>query len=137
MNQKIETLILTMGIFCASSAYSTGSDTDKRERDNSKYAPLLSAECGQVRFENNAVICEDTSCKKYEQEDCGRKYCIEQFYIERWRFSSQDLHNLQLILQEKDQTFPYAISYQPKSGESKLLFFRSEKNAREFKQGEK
>ncbi|GEM_PF-3082190 len=127
MTKTIESILIAASILCANPAYST----DKSEIDTSKYTQILSKECSRVRFENNAVICEDSYCTKIERVDCGRKYCVEEGYSERWRLIPKELLNPQLI-KRKDTTFPYAISYNPFSIKYKALVFRFEETAKKI-----
>lgn len=132
MNKTINSIILATGLLCASSAYSADkNEANKNEANIAKYFSLLEKECGRVGFENNAVICEDLYCNKYEKADCGRKYCIEPRASERWRFIPEEMRNLQLV-KRKDTTFPYALSYNPYSIKYKALVFRLEETVKKM-----
>ncbi|PIN87884.1 hypothetical protein COV12_01500 [Candidatus Woesearchaeota archaeon CG10_big_fil_rev_8_21_14_0_10_32_24] len=129
MKKTIESIILVAGLLYGSSVYGA----NKNEISPQKYEIILNQECRRVRFEGNAVICDDSYCKKTEQADCGRKYCLEEVYLERWRFSPQDLQKVQFINRKGESTFPYGLLYQSHDGKQNTLLFRTEKVAKELK----
>ena len=91
---------------------------------------VLDGDCDQVSFDQGNIICEDKSyCKNYWRADCGRKYCEEYNFRERWSFTPAQIHQPTFIKQKDNQAFPYALHFSDDQGAEHNLPLKYEETA--------